>query len=207
MIEVDHSVDEKNSTVLVPGAGDLIDNNGDYGSWEDDEQGGGETPDVDDKQLPTITGSNFNGKAFTFDQPLIITDADKDAGISLDITLKAPEGGIKNLYLVMSSTDKTVMDPTFAEMGATNEASPWDLANPQESIGQEALDILTQLNVINLENPIKGKKDFLFSIGGFMSFLTSPDDASLYFDHTFKIRMVDANDNEVSETLVVRRKN
>ena len=35
------------------------------------------------------------------------------------------------------------MDPTFAEMGATNEASPWDLANPQESIGQEALDILT----------------------------------------------------------------
>lgn len=40
-----------------------------------------------------------------------------------------------------------------------------------------------------------------------MSFLTSPDDASLYFDHTFKIRMVDANDNEVSETLVVRRKN
>ena len=33
MIEVDHSVDEKNSTVLVPGAGDLIDNNGDYGSW------------------------------------------------------------------------------------------------------------------------------------------------------------------------------
>ena len=207
MIEVDHSVDEKNSTVLVPGAGDLIDNNGDYGSWEDDEQGGGETPDVDDKQLPTITGSNFNGKAFTFDQPLIITDADKDAGISLDITLKAPEGGIKNLYLVMSSTDKTVMDPTFAEMGATNEASPWDLANPQESIGQEALDILTQLNVINLENPIKGKKDFLFSIGGFMSFLTSPDDASLYFDHTFKIRMVDANDNEVSETFVVRRKN
>lgn len=72
-------------------------------------------------------------------------------------------------------------------MGATNEASPWDLANPQESIGQEALDILTQLNVINLENPIKGKKDFLFSIGGFMSFLTSPDDASLYFDIPLKL--------------------
>lgn len=47
-------------------------------------------------------------------------------------------------------------------MGATNEASPWDLANPQESIGQEALDILTQLNVINLENLLKGKKIFYF---------------------------------------------
>ena len=48
----------------------------------------------------------------------------KTLELSLDITLKAPEGGIKNLYLVMSSTDKTVMDPTFAEMGATNEDFP-----------------------------------------------------------------------------------
>ena len=80
----------------------------------------------------------------------------------LDITLKAPEGGIRNLYLVMSSTDKTVMDQLSLEMGATNEASPWIWLILRKVSDRKLWIFLTQLNVINLENPIKGKKIFYF---------------------------------------------
>lgn len=205
MIQIDHSVDEKESTVLVPGAGDLVDNNGDSGSWEDgDGDGDG---DGEDQNAPKIEGTDFNGSAFTFDNPISITDAEKDLGITLNIKLLAVQGGIQHLYLTMNSTDESPsgMKEMFAALGATDEMHPWDLAEPDQSLSEEAKGILTAMNVISAEDPIKGKTEHLFAIGSFMSLLTSPI-GSGYYEHTFKIRVVDGAGNSVSQTLVIQRK-
>lgn len=207
MIQIDHSVDEKESTVLIPGSDDLIDNNGDSGSWDDEEEPDKPVnPDGDLTNGPTIDGTNFNGSLFSFDTPLVITDAEKESPISLDITLGANNGGIQHLYLSMSSSDESLND-IFQNTMAATEANPWDLANP-ESLNATAKMTLKNLGILKEDDPIRGKTSFVFSIGGFMSLLTSPlEDASVtYFDHFFKIKVVDANANEVEKTLTVRRK-
>lgn len=206
MIQIDHSVDEKESTVLIPGSDDLIDNNGDSGSWDDEEEPDKPVnPDGDLTNGPTIDGTNFNGSAFSFDNPLTITDAEKESPISLDITLRANNGGIQHLYLSMSSSDESLND-IFQNTMAATEANPWDLANP-ESLNAMAKMTLKNLGILKEDDPIRGKTSFVFSIGGFMSLLTSPEDTSVaYNDHFFKIKVVDANANEVEKTLTVRRK-
>ena len=205
MIKIDHSVDEKESTVLVPGSDDLIDNNGDSGSW-DDEENPEEPEKPGEDEIPTITGSSFNGSPFSFDSPVIITDADQSNPITLDITLEASKGGIQHLYLSMSSTDKSLDDIFQNTMGAT-EGNPWDLANP-ESLNATATMTLKNLGILKEDDPIKGKNNYVFSIGGFMSLLTSPVEGATetYYDHFFKIKVVDGNGHEVQKTLTVRRK-
>lgn len=207
MIQIDHSVDEKESTVLIPGSDDLIDNNGDSGSWDDEEEPDKPVnPDGDLTNGPTIDGTNFNGSAFSFDNPLTITDAEKEAGITLQVNLTAVRGGIQHLYLTMSSTDKIEggLNQMFEGLGATDESNPWDLANPDQSLSAFAKETLTNLNVIDSQDPIKGKTEYLFSIGAFMTFLTSPDNAG-YFEHTFNITVVDGEGHSVKKVLAIRR--
>ncbi len=199
MIKVDHSVAEKNQDIFVPGSGDVIGNNGDTGSWGDN-PGGGEQGVV---KLPVIEGSSLNGKSFDITQPVILSDADK-ANVVLEVNLKAENGGIQDLLLSMSSTD-ALMNSMFVDaMGAT-ESTPWNLCD-LASMNQEAQATVQELGIVDSEKPIRGKTEHLFSIGAFMSMVTSPDatDEIAYFDHTFKITIVDTNGGRTTQNLVVR---
>ena len=197
MVLVDHSITEKESTVLVPGAGDLIDNNGDKGSWDDEQE---PTPPVpsDDDELPTIVGSNFNGKAFDVTEPLVLT-SEETKSVTLEMTLTAENGGLEHLYLVMNSTD-VVLGGIF--QGLTSEDSPWDLCHP-EGWSEVCVEINDGMVIVDPNDPIRGKKSFVFSISRFMSLLTVPDEAE-YYNHSFKITVVDANGGTTSQTLVIR---
>ena len=203
MIQVDHSVDEKEATILVPGGGDLIDNNGDSGSWDDD---GEEKPDDGEKEdLPDIVGTSLNGAAFNIDE---IIEKRGNNIHTLEITLTAPSGGIQNLFLVMHSTN-SALQMQFEAMGGSNDALPMDLANPGDLLNPESgswQEILSSsdINVINPQESIKGKKSYVFSIGGFMPMLIAPIDDSPYCDHTFNIKIVDGSGNDISKVLTVR---
>lgn len=208
MIQVDHSVDEKESTVLVPGSGDLIDNNGDSGSWEDgegggDNPGGGEDPG-DKDQLPQIVGVSLNGVAFNIDEPIVLND-ENASGITVDVELSAPEGGIQKLLLVMTSQDD-VLGGIFASMGGSDPLHPMDLANPGDlsNPAEETWQyMLKTVGLINPNAPIKGKTQHIFSVGAFMGLLTSP--AEGFYEHTFAIKIVDGKGNEVAKNLIVKR--
>lgn len=209
MIQVDHSVDEKESSVLVPGSGDLIDNNGDSGSWEEgegggDNPGGGEEPG-DKDQLPEIVGVSLNGVAFNIDEPIVLND-ENAAGTTVDVQLNAPEGGIQKLLLVMTSQDPD-LGGIFASMGGSDPlhpmdlANPGDLSNPVEGTWQH---MLKTVGLMDPNVPIKGKQQHIFSVGAFMGLLTSPAGEGFY-EHTFAIKIVDGKGNEVSKNLVVKR--
>lgn len=208
MIQVDHSVDEKESSVLVPGAGDLIDNNGDSGSWEDGEgggegDGGGDNPG-DKDQLPQIVGVSLNGVAFNIDEPIVLND-ENASGITVDVELSAPEGGIQKLLLVMTSQDD-VLGGIFASMGGSDPLHPMDLANPGDlsNPAEETWQyMLKTVGLINPNAPIKGKTQHIFSVGAFMGLLTSP--AEGFYEHTFAIKIVDGKGNEVAKNLIVKR--
>lgn len=208
MIQVDHSVDEKESSVLVPGAGDLIDNNGDSGSWEDGEgggegDGGGDNPG-DKDQLPQIVGVSLNGVAFNIDEPIVLND-ENASGITVDVELSAPEGGIQKLLLVMTSQDD-VLGGIFASMGGSDPLHPMDLANPGDlsNPAEETWQyMLKTVGLINSNAPIKGKTQHIFSVGAFMGLLTSP--AEGFYEHTFAIKIVDGKGNEVAKNLIVKR--
>lgn len=203
MIQVDHSVDEKESTVLVPNSNDLIDNNGDSGSWEEGE-GGGDNPGGND-QLPQIVGISLNGVAFNIDEPIILND-ENAVGTTVDVELNAPEGGIQKLLLVMTSQDP-VLGGIFASMGGSDAqhpmdlANPGDLSNPVEGTWQH---MLKTVGLMDPSAPIKGKERHIFSVGAFMGLLTSPAGEG-YYEHVFAIKIVDGKGNEVSKNLIVKR--
>lgn len=206
MIQVDHRVDEKESSVLVPGAGDLIDNNGDSGSWGDgdgDGDGGGDNPG-DGGQLPEIVGISLNGVAFNIDEPIVLND-EHAAGATVDVELNAPEGGIQQLLLVMTSQDD-VLGGIFAAIGGSDPLHPMDLANPGDlsNPAEESWQyMLKTVGLMNPDAPIKGKTQHIFSVGAFMGLLTSPGEG--FYEHSFAIKIVDGNGNEVSKNLVVKR--
>lgn len=202
MIQLDHTVSQKDQTILVPGSGDVIGNNGDTGSWEDKpdegEQGGGQEGEA---KLPVITGKNLNGKPFDITQPIVLSEAGK-ANVTLEINLEAANGGIQDLLLSMSSTDELMNSMFVGAMGAT-ESSPWNLCD-LSSMNEEAQTTVQELGIVDPAQPIRGKTTHLFSIGGFMNMVTAPADGIEYFDHSFKITIVDVNGGRTTQTLLVR---
>ncbi|MDE7374304.1 MAG: DUF4493 domain-containing protein, partial [Odoribacter sp.] len=197
MLLVDHTINEKESTVVVPGANGVIDNNGDQGSWDDEPEPELPTPPTpsEDEQLPTIIGSNFNGK--TFDVAKVL-ELDDTQDVVLDVTLTATNGGIEHLYLSMTSTNAE-LNSIFSVGLAATEETPWDLCDIN-SMNDEAQEAVIGFNIVDSANPIRGKEHFVFSIGGFMSFLSGNA------DHSFKITVVDAHGGKTTQTLVIRTK-
>ena len=65
------------------------------------------------------------------------------------------------------------------------------------------VEINDAMVIVDPNDPIRGKKSFVFSISRFMSLLTVPDEAG-YYDHSFQITVVDAKGGQTSQTLVIR---
>ncbi len=177
-IQIDYSTNDKHVEIEIPG--------------EDEEEptpGPTPGPDPDDQNKPTISGQGF-------DAPLVLTDAQADAGPTVDITVATPGSTIAELWV---ETDSPELDEEL--LGAMGLYGPFDMANLTP--GSAAETYLSDLGLIDKNDPIKGKASFTFSIGTFMQFLMAGDTGSL--DHEFHIRVKNAAGAEQSATLTVRR--
>ena len=189
-ITIDPTIVRKDVTVSIPDSDDVIDNNGDTGSWEE----GGDEPTPTGG--PTVVGKSLDGRPFDIDKTQTI---DPDAIQVLDVAMTSTDAaGLQNLWLEIDSELLTpVVESTFGIDG------PIDLANPEA--GAAWVDAFKDLGLIDPANPIKGKTEHLFSVGGFMSLLGLVDTEG-GVPHRFKIKAVDAKGaTEKTLTIVLFR--
>lgn len=189
MVQVDHSVDEKESTVLVPGSGDLIDNNGDSGTWEDGGDPGKEDPDPTpgvDANAPQVTGVGFD-----IDEVLVKSAANDNL---LDVNIKTLTGTIDSLVVTIESP--ALSGAALAFVGL---AEKFDIANPESAMESS----LKELGLIDPASPIKGKTEHTFSIGSFLSLLGQLD-GGIGEVHRFHLRVVDSERHITEKTLTIK---
>lgn len=188
-ITIDKEIIIKDVTIAVPDSDDVIDNNGDEGSWE---EGGDPTPEP--SGAPTIIGKSFNGQAFDIDQAVTI---DKSIKI-LDVQMSSKAaGGIQSLMLEIES--ELLKDALEGLFGITG---PIDLANPPQGANAPAwVASFTLMGILDPNIPIKGKAEHLFSVGELMLLLTDLDQVG-GTPNLFKLTVVDAN-GTTAKTLTV----
>lgn len=147
---------------------------------------------------PTVIGQSFKGSPFDISKPITITgadleNADPELGLALDLLIAATNG-VKNLYLTINSP---VLPQEMLEgMGLWGE---FDMANLES--GSKTEETLVGLGLIDPANPIKGKTSHKFSVGAFMSLLSTVGGAGN--THTFSLRVVDNTDLTTSAALVI----
>lgn len=187
MIQIDHSVDEKESTVLVPGAGDLIDNNGDSGSWDDDDSGDGDdNPGGEENpNAPAVEGIGFN-----IENPLSFSASTPDPKVDVKIT------AVEGIDSLVVTIDSPALDESALVM--VGLAKKFDIANVESGMQNS----LTDLGLITEGDPIKGKTEHTFSVGGFMPMLGMLDNG-IGKTHKFHLRIVDSKKNVTVKSLIV----
>lgn len=183
MILVDHRVDEKPTEIVVPGLGDVIDNNGDSGSWNDEPI---VTPDPgEDKQnAPLVTGVGFD-----IDQVLTKTKNDD----ALNVEIKTIVGSIDSLVVEIESP---ALSPEALQTVGLRQR--FDIANVEASL-ESALE---ELGLIKSDDPIKGKTMHTFAIGQFLPMLGMLPNGVDNF-HKFHLRVVDTEKNVTNKTLTI----
>ena len=188
MIQIDHSVDEKESTILVPGAGDIIENNGDSGSWDDDGpgEGGGDNPGGgDDPNAPVVAGIGFN-----IDNTLNFSASTPDPQVDVKIT------AIESIdSLVVEIVSPALDEAALVMVGL---AKKFDIANVEPGMQSS----LTDLGLIAEGDPIKGKTEHTFSVGSFMPMLGMLSNG-VGNVHKFHLRIVDTKKNVTEKSLVI----
>lgn len=188
MIQIDHSVDEKESTILVPGGGDIIENNGDSGSWDDEDpgEGGGETPGGDvDPNAPVVAGIGFD-----IDKTLDFSASTADPKVDVKIT------AAESIDSLLVTIDSPALDESALVM--VGLAKKFDIANVEPGMQSS----LTDLGLIAEGDPIKGKTEHTFSVGGFMPMLGMLSNG-VGNVHKFHLRIVDAKKNVTEKSLIV----
>ncbi len=185
---------------------DIIDNNGDTGNWDEPENpdpNPNPNPDpdpdpVDDK--PTITGNALGteGSSTEFNIDQVIRFKITQGYNILDVALKSKDDqGISNLYLLMESE---ALQPLLESMlGITGEI---DLANPDTN--SDWYDVFTQIGLLDPAVPVKGQKEYMFSVGGLMEMLWAViENTSNQGDtHLFHLKVVDAK-GQTEKTLSI----
>lgn len=188
MIQVDHSVDEKESNILVPGAGDVIENNGDSGSWDDDEPGDnpGDNPGgEDDPNAPVVTGIGFD-----IDNTLNFSASTEDPKVDVKIA------AVESIDSLIVTIDSPALDEAALVM--VGLAKSFDIANVEAGMQSS----LTDLGLIAEGDPIRGKTEHTFSVGGFMPMLGMlPNGVGQV--HKFHLRVVDTKKNVTEKSLIV----
>lgn len=178
-ITVNTELIEKDVTIEVPDADDVIDNNGDNGIWDptNPEPGPDPEPEPEPAGAPTIVGESFKGAIFDIATPLEISISNPPT--VLDVLFKSSTG-IQNLILEIVSNELTEILP--GEM---------DLANPDVEAVWYGMFADPMIGLIDPNVSILGKKEHRFSVGGLMSLLTGICPAGS--DQVFKLKVVDAN--------------
>lgn len=187
LVKVDYTVDEKEFGVMVPGGDDVIDNNGDQGSWEDD-------PNVPDTPVaPVDPGKDaivIAGVGFDIDQELTVSAGDE--GVQVDVQMDVEKG--------IDKLEVAIVSPALTEdaLGSIGLGASFDVANPSE----EVKSMLIELGLLQEGNDIKGKTSHVFSVGSFMPLLGMLD-YGVGNIHRFKLTVTDGAGNVVEKTLTV----
>lgn len=189
-VDVDITIDSEilikdDIDITIPEDGDIIDNNGDDGSW-DDEPTEPTDPDVPGSLTPEVTGAALgttdNNSPFDIDSPVVFL---ADSYTVLDVLLKSKdEGGIASLFLTI---DSPTLNPLLGSL--LEIEGEIDLANPDQT--KVWAELFVQVGLINPDIPIKGSTNYTFSVGGLMELLDGVGGKGEV--HLFKLRVQDAN--------------
>ncbi len=183
LVEVDYSTEEKDFDVQVPGGNDVIDNNGDQGSWDDDEPEVPVVPEEPGKEMIVIAGVDFN-----IDEELSVSGNEMSV---VDIQIDA-EKSIDKLEVEISS-------PVLSSelLGSVGLSDHFDIANPDEQLKKN----LIELGILKEGDEIKGKTSHVFSVGNFMPALGFI--GGIGYKNCFKLTVTDAAGNVMEKTLTV----
>lgn len=197
-IEIDVEVISKDVTIPIPDGDDIIDNNGDNGSWEED----GEDP-APIPQGPVITGASHEGQPFDLNQVIEVDRSDDKRVNELDVLItSSAAGGIEKLLLTIESD---VLQPLLVGLLGIN--GQIDLANPPavdvdgnpKWVGMFQDDLI---GLIDVDVPIRGKASHMFSVGKLMALLGTVD-VTGGVEHKFHLSIVDAS-GTTDKTLTVK---
>ena len=187
-INIDSSMTSSDETVGVnpgeePGIDDFPTDGGDE-PGDGDGDGGDESGS--EQNMPTIVGTDFNGK--TFDISKDVLTVTKGQSVSLSVTLLAPN---KMAHVYVTIDSETLTEDVLV---GVNLAKNFDLAEPGDlEAGLKGLGFPTGTDVI-------GKEEIPFDITQFTSLLGIYGAAN----HNFIIRVVDQQGLEVTETLKIK---
>lgn len=193
------------TTITVPDDNDIIDNNGDNGSWDDPNPDPEPEPDPEpDPEPETGDSPTIEGSAFGTESSSVAYDIDEVVNFNLsedtilDILIKSEaEGGIGNLFLTIESDVLT----EFLESDMLQIYGEIDLANPDTEAAWYEMFQDSMIGIIDPDEPIAGKQEHIFSVGPLMSLLGILPGAS-GASHYFHLRVVDAN-GETQKTLTI----
>ena len=176
-LDIDLTMDETGITVKVPT--ELI------------EESKPEEPDQPtDPDQPTVDGPEIIGA----DE---VVEVDTNNPPTVQVTMKAP-AGIQNLLVTITS-DSNEFIGLISQMGL---GETFDLANPgdlEDKLGG-SLEDGSGIGLIDPNDPIKDKKEFIFDVSGFMPML-SPFGLQ---QHYFTIKLIDNNGKELAKKLTVK---
>lgn len=187
-INIDSSMTSSDETVGVnPGEEPGIDDfPTDGGEEPGDGDGDGGDESGSEQNMPTIVGTDFNGK--TFDISKDVLTVTKGQSVSLSVTLLAPN---KMAHVYVTIDSETLNEDVLV---GVNLAKNFDLAEPGDlEAGLKGLGFPTGTDVI-------GKEEIPFDITQFTSLLGIYGAAN----HNFIIRVVDQQGLEVTETLKIK---
>lgn len=187
-INIDSSMTSSDETVGVnPGEEPGIDDfPTDGGEEPGDGDGDGGDESGSEQNMPTIMGTDFNGK--TFDISKDVLTVTKGQSVSLSVTLLAPN---KMAHVYVTIDSETLTEDVLV---GVNLAKNFDLAEPGDlEAGLKGLGFPTGTDVI-------GKEEIPFDITQFTSLLGIYGAAN----HNFIIRVVDQQGLEVTETLKIK---
>lgn len=187
-INIDSSMTSSDETVGVnPGEEPGIDDfPTDGGEEPGDGDGDGGDESGSEQNMPTIVGTDFNGK--TFDISKDVLTVTKGQSVSLSVTLLAPN---KMAHVYVTIDSETLTENVLV---GVNLAKNFDLAEPGDlEAGLKGLGFPTGTDVI-------GKEEIPFDITQFTSLLGIYGAAN----HNFIIRVVDQQGLEVTETLKIK---
>ena len=194
-LTIDDTLIEKEDDVYIPGGDDIIDNGGDNGNWGEDPEQPTDPDKPAETAAPTITGASFNGTAFDITKTINISVAESE-GCTLDVRIKTADNTItiQNLFITINAP--TIPDVMLEQLGLLGE---FDMAN----LDPTSLTYITlsnePINLINPNDPVKGKSDYTFSVGKFMSMLAQLNTGVSQFN----IKVVDSKGKTTSATLSV----
>lgn len=126
-----------------------------------------------------------------------IIEVDTTNPPTVQVTMKASVG-INNLFVTITSENEQFAG-LIAQMGL---GETFDLVNPgdlEDVLGGD-LSEGTGIGLIDTNDPIKDKKEFIFDVSGFMPLLKDFGTVQ----HFFTIKLVDNNGKEVEKVLTVK---
>ncbi|MBQ1968646.1 MAG: DUF4493 domain-containing protein [Flavobacteriales bacterium] len=201
---IDDEMIEKEDEIIIPDADDIIDNNGDNGNWDDDDQGDdnptggegeGEGDEPQDTPAPVLAGASLNGSAFDLSQPVVLSQA-QAANCTLDVSITAAGNGVTIQNLFVKINAPTIPDVMLEELGLLAE---FDMANLDPNSVTYATLTNEPICLVDPAAPIKGKVAHTFSVGKFMSMLAGLGTGT----NSFSIKVVDSVGKSSQATLTV----